>query len=87
MKTFLILLLICFYYIPLIAIGPFPVKGKIEEKDKKVIGEAHVYPKYVEIYNNENQRLGRVGVLYEQGLAKLFLVKRKRGEDLIGGCS
>jgi len=55
-------------------IGPFPVKGEIFDKNDQPIGTAHVYPRYVEIFNTQEKIVGKVGVLVESGIAKLFFV-------------
>lgn len=89
MKFFFNLILICLFIFPssLIAFGPFPVKGDIENNQKKAIGQAHVYPQYVEIFNKQEKRIGKVGIMVEDGLAKLFLVKEDNSLSLVGYAS
>lgn len=69
------------------AFGPFPVKGDIENSQKKVIGQAHVYPQFVEIFDTREEQIGRVGIMVENGLAKLFLVKKDNSMSLVGYAS
>mgnify|MGYP001555483692 CR=1 FL=1 len=64
--------------------GPFPVKGEIFDGNDQPFGTAHVYPRYVEIINRENQQVGKVGVLIEEGIAKLFLVQQDERRSLVG---
>lgn len=68
-------------------IGPFPVIGQIFDGNDKRSGTAHVYPKFVEIMNASDQKVGRVGVLVEEGLAKLFLVGHNETKSLVGYAS
>ncbi len=69
------------------AIGPFPVKGEIFDNKKQLIGEAHVFPRYIEIFNTDEKLLGKVGILVEDGLAKLFLVRADNSWSLVGYAS
>ena len=64
--------------------GPFPVKGQIYDKNDQLTGTAHVYPRYVEIYSLANQKVGRVGILVEKGMARLFLVDENENHSLVG---
>jgi hypothetical protein len=64
--------------------GPFPVKGQIFDKNNQPAGTAHVYPRFVEIYNLENRKMGRVGILVEKGIAKLFLAGESQKQILVG---
>jgi len=63
---------------------PFPVKGEIYGTTEKQIGTAHVYPRYVEIFDIKNQFVGKVGILVEEGVAKLFLVNSDNNPLLVG---
>lgn len=83
MKVFL-LLLTYFFWTNLLLAGPFPVKGDISDGKNQKIGKAHVYPQYVEIFNNQKKMLGKVGIMTENGLAKLFLVKNNQELQLVG---
>ena len=56
------------------AFGPFPIIGEIKNNQEKIIGYANVYPKYVEIQDKKKKVLLKVGVLVEEGVAKLFSV-------------
>lgn len=64
--------------------SPFPVEGDIYDGNDKPYGTAHVYPRYVEILNENNEYIGKVGVLVEEGLAKLFLVVQNERRSLVG---
>ena len=64
--------------------GPFPVKGQIFDENNQAFGTAHVYPRFVEIYDSTNQQVGKVGVLVEEGVAKLFLVGHDSNRTLVG---
>ncbi len=64
--------------------GPFPVKGQIYNDQDQPAGTAHVYPRFVEIYNLENKKLGRVGILVEKGIARLFLAGEDENHTLVG---
>ncbi len=66
---------------------PFPVKGKIFDGNDKPLGTAHVYPRYVEIFNQQNIMVGKVGILVEEGIAKLFLVEENEKHSLVGYAS
>lgn len=70
-------------YSPLVA-TPFPVKGDIYNGSNELIAKAHVYPRYVEIMNLENQMIGKVGVLVHNGIGKLFLVKNDEDKSIVG---
>jgi len=63
---------------------PFPVVGDIYNATNEKIGKAHVYPRYVEIANVNGTIIGKVGILVEEGIAKLFLVKNDETKSLIG---
>lgn len=64
--------------------GPFPVKGEMIDDKGVEVGEAHVYPQYVEIFDLKNQMIGKVGIMVEKGLAKLFLVRKDNSMRLAG---
>jgi hypothetical protein len=64
--------------------GPFPVKGQIYDGNDQLLGMAHVYPKYVEIFSLRNLQVGKVGILVEEGIAKLFLVGYDDNRTLVG---
>lgn len=66
---------------------PFPVKGEIYDSNDQKIGIADVYPRYVEIFDNESGLLGKVGILVEKGIAKLFLVDTRNNHVLVGYAS
>lgn len=63
---------------------PFPVKGEIYNGQDELIAMAHVYPRYVEIMDLNNQMLGKVGVLVHEGIGKLFLVRNDEDKSLVG---
>lgn len=83
MRFTLFVLLLLFIHSPLQA-TPFPVKGEIFDGNNKKIGTAHVYPRYVEIFNKNKQQIGRVGILVEKGLARLFMVRNDNKKKLVG---
>ena len=64
--------------------GPFPVKGQIYDGNDKPYGMAHVYPRFVEIFNQQDTQVGKVGILIEEGIAKLFLVGHDERKTLVG---
>lgn len=66
---------------------PFPVKGEIYDSNDQRVGTADVYPRYVEIINNDGTRLGKVGILVEKGIARLFLVDSQKNDILVGYAS
>lgn len=68
-------------------IGPFPVKGEIFDQSDKLIGRAHVYPRYVEIFNIQDRMIGKVGILVESGIARLFLVGQDDNRTMVGYAS
>ncbi len=84
--------LICFFCLTILVtcsstgveLGPFPVKGPIFDKDDKPFGTAHVYPRFVEVFNLDEVQVGRVGILMEEGIAKLFLVEHDKNSTLVG---
>ncbi|NQU63372.1 MAG: hypothetical protein HQ517_03680 [SAR324 cluster bacterium] len=78
-----------FFIVPSISIHatPFPVKGEIYNSSDQQIGIADVYPKYVEIFDNERNMLGKVGILVEKGIARLFLVNSQKDSILVGYAS
>jgi len=66
---------------------PFPVKGEIFDANEQRVGTADVYPRYVEILDNDGRMLGRVGILVEKGIARLFLVDSRKNDILVGYAS
>ncbi len=83
------ILLFCFIFLSAnsskgVEYGPFPVKGPIFDGDDKPFGTAHVYPRFVEIFNENESQVGRVGILVEEGIAKLFLVTNDQSSTLVG---
>ena len=89
LKPFVILcvfVLCIFRFHPCFA-SPFPVKGEIYDKNEQRVGTADVYPRYVEIIDNEGRMLGKVGILVEKGIARLFLVDSRKGNILVGYAS
>ncbi len=64
--------------------GPFPVKGQIFDHNDQPFGTAHVYPRYVEVFDLSNKQVGKVGILVEEGIAKLFLVEQSENRMLVG---
>ncbi len=66
---------------------PFPVKGEIFDGNNQPFGTAHVYPRYVEIFDTRNVMVGKVGILVEEGIAKLFLVGDDKKHSLVGYAS
>lgn len=77
-------ILLAFQYITVANATPFPVTGNIYNSGNELTGLAHVYPRYVEISGPEGEKIGRVGIMVEEGIAKLFLVKEDKGHSLIG---
>ena len=63
---------------------PFPIKGNIYNSENELTALALVYPRYVEISDLEGNKIGRVGIMVEEGIAKLFLVKQDQRHSLIG---
>jgi hypothetical protein len=63
---------------------PFPITGDIYNAENELTAIAKVYPRYVEITNLNGQKIGRVGIMVEEGIAKLFLVKQDERHSLIG---
>ncbi len=88
-KTFLLscLCIICVVWFNSSQATPFPVKGEIYDSNNQQIGIADVYPRYVEIFDNERNMLGKVGILVEKGIAKLFLVDTQKNHVLVGYAS
>ncbi len=66
---------------------PFPVKGEIFDGNDQPFGTANVYPRYVEIFDAQNSMVGKVGILVEEGIAKLFLVGDDENYSLVGYAS
>src|SRR3989339_955998 len=64
--------------------GPFPVKGPIFNAEGQQIAEAQVYPRFVEIHQIGKGKLGRVGVLPEEGWSKIFIMREKNELELVG---
>lgn len=83
-KLFLIFCVCCIFRFNSCFATPFPVKGEIYDKSDQRVGTADVYPRYVEILDNEGQMLGRVGILVEKGIARLFLVDIQKNNILVG---
>lgn len=67
--------------------GPFPVKGEIFDGTGQFKGVAHVFPRYVEIFDDRDNLVGKVGILVEKGMAKLFLVSSDEKQSLVGYAS
>ncbi len=63
---------------------PFPVIGDIYDAQGQLIGKAHVYPRYVEIMDRSNQFVGKIGILVEEGIGKLFVVRQDEQRTLVG---
>lgn len=63
---------------------PFPVIGDIYDDQGKAVGKAHVYPRYVEIMDHSNRMAGKIGILVEEGIGKLFLVRQDNTRTLVG---
>lgn len=63
---------------------PFPITGDIYNAENELTAHAQVYPRYVEITDLSGKKLGRVGIMVEEGIAKLFLVKQDKRHSLIG---
>jgi hypothetical protein len=63
---------------------PFPVKGEIYNTKNQQIATAHVYPQYVEIFVGSSEFVGKVGILVESGIARLFLVSTDKDKQLVG---
>ena len=83
-RTIALLLLIQLVIVTNSIASPFPIKGKITDGEDQPLGTAFVYPRFVEIYNQENKKIGKVGIVVEQGLAKLFLIKQNKELKLVG---
>ena len=88
LKTGLLILLlfVCVIIYPAnrLQASPFPVKGEIFDGANQPAGTAHVYPRYVEIFDSRNIMVGKVGILVEKGIAKLFLVEHDQKSTLVG---
>lgn len=82
-----IFFLMCLLPLGLAQGSPFPIKGEIYDGQNQRIGTAHVYPRYVEIYDQSDQQLGRVGILVENGIARLFLVRGDNQRKIAGYAS
>lgn len=63
---------------------PFPIVGKIYNAQNELAAKANVYPRYVEIVNLDGRIIGKVGIMVEEGIAKLFLVREDNRRSLIG---
>ena len=63
---------------------PFPVVGNIYDGKGQEAGKAHVYPQYVEIMNRSGQLVGKIGILTEDGIRKLFIVRQDNTRTLVG---
>ena len=89
LKTFLryCLSIFCIVWFNSSHATPFPVKGEIFDSNNQQIGIADVYPRYVEIFDNERNMLGKVGILVEKGIAKLFLIDSRKNHVLVGYAS
>ncbi|MFH2133370.1 MAG: hypothetical protein ABIK68_23575 [bacterium] len=88
-KRFLIAcvyVLCIFRFSPALA-TPFPVKGEIYDSNEQQVGVADVYPRYVEIFDNDGNRIGKVGILVEKGIARLFLADNQKEPLLVGYAS
>ena len=86
-RTFTLLLLLQLVIATNCIASPFPLKGEISDRDDQPLGTAFVYPRFVEIYNQEKKKIGKVGIVVEQGLAKLFLIKQNNDLRLVGYAS
>jgi len=64
--------------------GPFPVPGPIFGPEGQQVGTAKVYPQYVEIFNSDDQLLGKVGIIVSRGAAQLQMVNQDKSLTLIG---
>lgn len=62
----------------------FPVIGTIFDADKTKIGTAEVYPRYVEIYDENHKFMAKAGILVNKGLARVHVVLPS-GKRLIAG--
>ncbi len=63
---------------------PFPVVGEIYDGKGQAAGKAHVYPRYVEIIDSSDRFVGKIGILIEEGIAKLFVVRQDKTRTLVG---
>ncbi len=82
-----IIALLAFHWKSIAKATPFPVKGNVYNSENELTALAHVYPRYVEIFDLNNQMVGKVGILVEEGLAKLFLVTQDENRTLVGYAS
>jgi len=64
--------------------GPFPVPGPIYNRSGQTVGTAKVYPRFVEIYDQENRFLGKVGILVEHGYARIHMVNQNKQLSMVG---
>ena len=62
----------------------FPVIGPIFDADKAKIGTAEVYPRFVEIYDENHKFVAKAGILVNKGLARVHVVLPS-GKRLIAG--
>ncbi|MCP4753535.1 MAG: hypothetical protein GY866_21820 [Proteobacteria bacterium] len=85
--AFSVILCILVFFVHSAQASPFPVKGEIFDGNDRPMGKAHVYPRYVEIFDNRNQMRGKVGILVEKGIARLFLVDSDKNRTLVGYAS
>lgn len=63
---------------------PFPIKGPIWNAEDQLIGYAHVYPRYVEVFDTAGNNMGRAGILVNRGLAKIYLVESDKFTEMAG---
>ncbi|MDX2470539.1 MAG: hypothetical protein QNL04_08180 [SAR324 cluster bacterium] len=82
MRLFLITLILFSFSSELFA--AFPVIGPIFDADKSKIGTAEVYPRYVEIYDENHKFVAKAGILVSKGLARVHVVLPS-GKRLIAG--
>ncbi len=63
---------------------PFPITSKFFDKNNQPVGAAHIFPRYIEIFNNQDEQVGKVGILVQKGRAVLFLVSNDEGKKPVG---
>jgi len=64
--------------------GPFPLPGPIYGPEGESIGVARVYPRYVEIYDEDENFLARIGILVERGIARIHMVLNDGKKLMVG---
>jgi len=61
-----------------------PLSAKILDAKQQPVGEARIYPNFVELVGADGQQRGAIGVVMAQGRVQLFLVRADTQRRLIG---